>query len=134
MTIERFLDQLSQLNAPLLQQRRIEIEVDCDSNCLAITHEETLMQALSSILEYAAKCSPVGSRVFLSAFSVANGTEFEIADSSNLTADLARAGSFELAKAERDLRDAGVSVNVMNCPRGGVAYSMLLRNAARAAA
>ena len=134
MTIERFLDQLSQLNAPLLQQRRIEIEVDCDSKCHAITHEETLIQALSSILQYAAKCSPVGSRVYLSAFSAANGTEFEIADSSNLTADLARAGSFELAKAERDLRDAGVSMNVMNCPQGGVAYSMLLRNAARAAA
>jgi len=134
MTIEQLMKQLLQTNAGPLKDRQITVEVDCDSHGEAVTSDEQLLNALSLILQYASECSPVGSRLSLSTFSTSQGTEIEIADNSDLTADSAREGSFVIAKAGRDLHGAGVSMNLLNCPQGGVAYSIVLPKTARAAA
>lgn len=134
MTIEQILNQLVKSNAPFLDTRQVEADMDCDSECSSITVDPHLLDALSSVLRYAADCSPIGSRISVSAHSTSHGIEIEIADSSNLSADSARAGSFVIAKAEKDLQDTGVAMSLLNCPQGGVAYSILLPKALRAAA
>ena len=134
MTIKQLLMQLTDSNANLIESRNVTLEIDCDSDARLVSPHEVLVEALSSLLQFAIECSPVGGRVSVSSVATSRGTEIEIADNSDLTADTAREGAFVIAKAERDLRKVGVQLHLLNCAQGGVAYSMALPKATTAAA
>ncbi len=134
MTIDELLKQLTRSMASRLKCQQVTVEFDCDSAGQAVAPVGPFLSALSSLLQYAIECSPTGSRVSIATITTVNGTEIEIADSSDLTAETARERSFVIASASRDLRDSGCQLNILNCPQGGVAYSIALPRPARVAA
>jgi K+-sensing histidine kinase KdpD len=134
MTIEQLVQQLVQSNAEFARSRSVIIDVDIESASHATVRMDMLLDVLTNILVHAIDSSPTGSRVSICTIQTSSGVEIEIADSSDFTSESARSSSFVVAKSERDLRRMGNQFSVLNCPQGGVAYSISIPKSVRAAA
>lgn len=134
MTIERLIQRLVQTNSAVAQSSGVVFDIDIESGHQPVACADTLFEALTNILLHAIKSSPAGSRVAICSVPTANGTDIEIADSSEHWTDSTQIRSYAIAKSERTLRGMGGQFCILNCPQGGVAYSISVPHPARAAA
>lgn len=134
MTMEQLIQKLVLSHAVLAQTHDVIVDVDVESSSQPLSRADLLFDILNNVLVHAIESSPKRSRVSISTIETTMGIEIEIADSSDLTSDSAWSSSFVVEKSERDLRRMGGQFCVLNCPQGGVAYSIAIPNSVRAVA
>ncbi|MCA9213952.1 MAG: hypothetical protein KDB27_12860 [Planctomycetales bacterium] len=133
MTIQQFLTATIDEHRPTIRSQGVEVDLDCDHDITAVLTPDVRC-AVDLLLFHAIECSTTGGTVSVSVVQTSTDVNIEIADSSDLSVESACAGSIAVARATRQLRIAGCSMKVLNCPQGGVAYSINVPRLARAAA
>jgi len=131
-----------------MASRRINLAIDIPANQTIHADRELLRQAVRNLLLNGIDAMPGGGTLTATSVAVPNGLELEIADSGPTLSEEERKQAFELLPAaqrcgrgwglavvRRVAELHGGSVEVDNCPDGGVAFTLRIpRRAALEAA
>lgn len=126
--------QIVQKYTPALTQRNLQVELDIDVGLGSVACTQNIINTLTALLERAASRSPFGGEILISAVSTPNAIEIEIADAGQMgTTDKQQnvstaynSGKSSSSRTYLDNTRSIANVVCMNCPQGGMAWTLVI--------
>jgi signal transduction histidine kinase len=139
VTVSRIFDEVLQSLAPQLAAQGIVAEIDCPETLSAQADGEMLRRAVLNLVLNALDALPDGGELTLTACRTSQGLEIEVADSGPGVSPALLDRLFEpffttkssgtglgLAIVERIVAAHGGRAQVVNCPEGGAAFTLII--------
>jgi signal transduction histidine kinase len=139
ITVSRIFDEVLQSLAPQLAAQGIVAEIDCPETLSAQADGEMLRRAVLNLVLNALDALPDGGELTLTACRTSQGLEVEVADSGPGVPPALLDRLFEpffttkssgtglgLAIVERIVAAHGGRAQVVNCPEGGAAFTLII--------
>jgi signal transduction histidine kinase len=139
VTVARIFDEVLQSLAPQLAAQSIVAEIDCPQPLVVQADGEMLRRAVLNLVLNALDALPDGGELMLTACRTGDGLEIEVADSGPGVPPALLDRLFEpffttkssgtglgLAIVERIVAAHGGRAQVVNCPEGGAAFTLII--------